>query len=140
MLRELAATNPKIMAIRPEEFVDLTFIKELDSSGFIDRLYKAYPVMASREGQRATAVVVKEKSAPAMQKPKPEPVLAKSAGSPAPADGSREYTVEVGDTLSHLALKYYGDPRKWDKIYEANKQTMKNPNYIYVGQKIVIPS
>ena len=140
MLRELGATNPKIMATRPEEFVDLTFIKELDSSGFIDRLYKAHPVMASREGQRATPVVAKEKSAPAMQKPKPEPALAKSGGGPAAADGSREYTVEVGDTLSHLALKYYGDQRKWDKIYEANKQTMKNPNYIYVGQKIVIPS
>ena len=33
-----------------------------------------------------------------------------------------------------------GDPFKWEKIYEANKETMNNPHYIYVGQRIVIPS
>src|SRR5918999_6526660 len=48
MLRELAARNPKTKAARPEEFVDLTFIKELDTSGYIDRLYKTQPVVATR--------------------------------------------------------------------------------------------
>jgi nucleoid-associated protein YgaU len=51
-----------------------------------------------------------------------------------------EYTVEAGDTLSGLARKYYGDGLKWEKIFAANKQTMKNPNYIYIGQRITIPS
>jgi NitT/TauT family transport system substrate-binding protein len=41
MLRELAGREPKTKPARPEEFVNLTFIKELDSSGFIDRLYKS---------------------------------------------------------------------------------------------------
>jgi NitT/TauT family transport system substrate-binding protein len=140
MLRELAATNPKIAPTRPEEFVDLTFIKELDSSGFIDRLYKVAPVVASREGHRAAPAPVKDKSVPGIQKTKPEVALAKSVVSPAPAEGSHDYTVEAGDTLSHLALKYYGDQRKWERIYEANKQTMKNPNYIYIGQRIIIPT
>jgi nucleoid-associated protein YgaU len=57
----------------------------------------------------------------------------------APSDAAREYTVEAGDTLSHIALKYYGDQFRWNKIYEANKPTMKNPDYIYVGQKLLIP-
>ena len=54
--------------------------------------------------------------------------------------GPRQYTVERGDTLSYLALRHYGDPFKWEKIYNANKETMKNPDYIYVGQRIIIPS
>jgi nucleoid-associated protein YgaU len=58
----------------------------------------------------------------------------------APADAAREYTVEAGDTLSHIALKYYGNQFRWDKIYEANKPAMENPNYIYVGQRLLIPS
>ena len=137
MLRELAATNPKSSAARPEDFVDLTFIKELDSSGFIDRLYKASPVVASRDEQRSVPAptVVKEKVSLATEK-----APAKIIGSAGPADAGREYTVEPGDTLSHLAGKYYGDRLKWEKIYQANKATMKNPDYIFVGQKIIIPS
>jgi ABC-type nitrate/sulfonate/bicarbonate transport system substrate-binding protein len=142
MLRELAATNPKPTAARPEEFVDLTFIKELDSSGFIDRLYKTTPVVASREEQRPAPAPtsIKEKSAPANEKTKPIMETAKSFAILAPAAGSREYTVEPGDTLSYIARKYYGSHLKWDKIYQANKPLMKNPDYIYVGQRIIIPS
>jgi nucleoid-associated protein YgaU len=58
----------------------------------------------------------------------------------AASPGSREYTVEPGDTLSYLALRHYGDQYKWEKIYEANRPTMKNPHYIYIGQKIIIPA
>jgi ABC-type nitrate/sulfonate/bicarbonate transport system substrate-binding protein len=142
MLRELVATNPKPTAARPEEFVDLTFIKELDSSGFIDRLYKTTPVVASREEQRPAPAPtsIKEKSAPANEKTKPIMETAKSFAILAPAVGSREYTVEPGDTLSYIARKYYGSHLKWDKIYQANKPLMKNPDYIYVGQRIIIPS
>jgi nucleoid-associated protein YgaU len=50
------------------------------------------------------------------------------------------YTVEAGDTLIRLASRYYGDGNKWDRIFQANKPTMKNPDFIFVGQKIVIPS
>src|SRR6266536_3259730 len=142
MLRELATKDPKIKVARPEEFVDLTFIKELDSSGFIDRLYKTQPVVASGEKPRSTPtlITVKEKSAPANEKARPGVGAAASVGTSTATDGSRPYTVERGDTLSYLALRHYGDPFKWQKIYEANKETMKNPDYIYVGQRIIIPS
>lgn len=142
MLRELATTNPKATAARPEEFVDLTFIKELDTSGFVDRLYKATPVVASREEQRATPAPanIKGKSAPAIEKTKPIMGTAKSVATLTAADTAREYIVATGDTLSHIALKYYGNRFTWEKIYEANKPIMKNPNYIYVGQRIIIPA
>jgi hypothetical protein len=41
ILEPLAATDPKAKAARPEDFVDMRFIKELDESGFIDDLYKS---------------------------------------------------------------------------------------------------
>lgn len=142
MLRELAARDPKIKAARPEEFVDLTFIKELDSSGFIDRLYKAQPLVASAEKRRATPtpIAIKENTAPVNEKTRPGAAMSESVAKSASADGARHYTVERGDTLSYLALRHYGDPFKWEKIYDANKETMKNPDYIYVGQRIIIPS
>ena len=142
MLRELAARDPKIKAARPEEFVDLTFIKELDSSGFIDRLYKAQPLVASGEKRRATPtpIAIKENTAPVNEKTRPGAAMSESVAKSASTDGARQYTVERGDTLSYLALRHYGDPFKWEKIYDANKETMKNPDYIYVGQRIIIPS
>jgi NitT/TauT family transport system substrate-binding protein len=40
ILAPLAEKNPKARAAKPEDFVDLSFIKELDQSGYIDSLYK----------------------------------------------------------------------------------------------------
>jgi hypothetical protein len=40
ILEPLVATDPKAKAARPEDFVDMRFVKELDESGFIDDLYK----------------------------------------------------------------------------------------------------
>ena len=141
MLREIAATNPKTAAARPEDFVDLTFIKELDSSGFIDRLYKTTPIVAKRDDQHSPSgpAVVKERSALTGEKTKPVMAAAKPFGATL-AEASREHIVAAGDTLSHIALAYYGNAMKWENIYQANKTTMKNPHYLYVGQKILLPS
>src|SRR5207302_10093774 len=40
ILEPLAEKDPKAKAAKPEDFVDMRFIKELDESGFIDELYK----------------------------------------------------------------------------------------------------
>ena len=143
MLRELAAKNPKTSVARPEDFVDLSFVKELDRTGFIDRLYKTTQVAASAQQQGSAAVPAslnKKIAAPPIARTSPVVGISKPVVTVAPADAAREYTVEAGDTLSHIALKYYGNQFRWDKIYEANKPAMKNPNYIYVGQRLLIPS
>ncbi len=49
------------------------------------------------------------------------------------------YTVQSGDTLWSIAKKYYGDGSKYTEIVNANSDNIKNPNLIYVGQKLVIP-
>lgn len=52
---------------------------------------------------------------------------------------SEFYTIQQGDTLSKIAKKYYNDANKWNEIYEANKDLIKNPNLIHIGWKITIP-
>ncbi len=53
-----------------------------------------------------------------------------------------EHTVAAGETLSDLALKYYGSAakEKWMAIYEANKAVIgDNPNIIKPDQVLKIP-
>jgi LysM repeat protein len=52
---------------------------------------------------------------------------------------SRTYQVRPGDTLSRIAGSVYGDASLWKKIYEANREQMKNESDIKVGQMLVIP-
>lgn len=52
---------------------------------------------------------------------------------------SKTYIVKRNQTLSHIALEVYGDASLWPKIWNANKKTVKNPNLIYPGQKLIIP-
>ena len=48
---------------------------------------------------------------------------------PKPAE-PRTYTVVAGDNLSKIAKHFYGDANKWKKIFEANHDSIKNPDLI----------
>lgn len=56
-----------------------------------------------------------------------------------PEPESRMYTVKSGDTLSKIAKEMYGDANKYNKIFEANRPLLSDPNKIYVGQVLRIP-
>lgn len=59
-----------------------------------------------------------------------------------PADDNpytQTHVVVSGDTLSKIAQKYYGDAALYDKIFQANRDILKDPNKISVGQKLKIP-
>lgn len=49
------------------------------------------------------------------------------------------YTVVSGDSLSKIAKAYLGDAMAYTKIFEANREVIKDPDLIYPGQKIRIP-
>jgi hypothetical protein len=51
----------------------------------------------------------------------------------------RIYEVVGGDTLSKIAKKFYGDANKYGKIFDANRDQLKDPDKIRVGQKLKIP-
>lgn len=71
----------------------------------------------------STVVVKKEEPAP--------PVNPKNNGT---------YVVQRGDTLWAIAKKYYGNGAQYPKIFNANRDKIKNPNLIYPGQQLVIPA
>ena len=49
------------------------------------------------------------------------------------------YTIQKGDTLSGIAKKFYGKASDYPKIFEANREVIKDPDLIYPGQVIRIP-
>ncbi len=54
---------------------------------------------------------------------------------------NKTYTVVKDDCLWDIAKKgyIYGNPVLWPLIYWKNRNRIKNPNYIYPEQKIIIP-
>lgn len=48
------------------------------------------------------------------------------------------YTVVAGDTLWKIAEKYYGDGNYWKIIFANNAATIKDPNKIFAGQKLIL--
>jgi nucleoid-associated protein YgaU len=49
------------------------------------------------------------------------------------------HTIKMGETLKTIAQKYYGDPSKSTKIYNANRSSMGHPDNVVPGAQIVVP-
>ncbi len=64
----------------------------------------------------------------------PEPVAEE------PEEKVEFYEIVSGDTLGAIAKQFYGNASKYMKIFEANTDILSDPNKIYPGQKIRIPS
>jgi nucleoid-associated protein YgaU len=58
---------------------------------------------------------------------------------PAAEDQTQYYIIKSGDTLSAIAQHFYKDANKYPKIFEANREVVKDANLIFPGQKIRIP-
>ena len=50
------------------------------------------------------------------------------------------HTVKSGESLSKIAKHYYGDAMKYQQIFEANTDQLKNPDLIHPDQVLVIPN
>jgi nucleoid-associated protein YgaU len=68
-----------------------------------------------------------------------ETVTADALKAPAMVEEVDFYLIESGDTLSAIALRFYGDASAYPRIFEANREVIKDPNLIFPGQKIRIP-
>lgn len=74
-----------------------------------------------------------------------EKIIAEDLRAPAPppeepVEEVEFYEIVSGDTLGAIAKRYYGNASKYMKIFEANTDILSDPNKIYPGQKIRIPS
>jgi nucleoid-associated protein YgaU len=54
-------------------------------------------------------------------------------------DSGRTYVVVKGDSLSAIAKREYGDFKEWPRIYDANRDIIKDPDLIYPGQTLRLP-
>lgn len=52
----------------------------------------------------------------------------------------QNYTVRSGDCLWNIAKRFYGNGSQYTKIYNANRDKIKNPNLIYPNQVLWIPA
>lgn len=55
----------------------------------------------------------------------------------APEAAENTYTVQSGDSLSKIGSKY---GISYQKIFDANRDKLDDPNKIFPGQELVIPS
>jgi len=53
--------------------------------------------------------------------------------------GGQTYEVKSGDNLSKISKQFYGDANEYMRIFYANRDQLKDPDMIKVGQKLVIP-
>ena len=55
------------------------------------------------------------------------------------SQNAQAYTVKAGDTLSKISKQFYGDSNEYMRIFYANRNELKDPDKIQVGQQLVIP-
>lgn len=51
----------------------------------------------------------------------------------------QQYTVQKGDNLSRIAKNLLGDANAWKQIFEANRDSLDDPDKIFPGQVLKIP-
>ena len=79
---------------------------------------------------------------PSVRPVAPAGAPAAAAAVPAtPAAGApvRTYKVESGDTLAGIARQFYKNSGQWQKIAEANKETLSDPTKLKPGMVLIIP-
>lgn len=68
----------------------------------------------------------------------PEPIEPAQTSSVS-AVNIEKYTVQKDDTLQKISHRFYRTTKKWNRIYEANKEQLKKADKIYPGQVLNIP-
>lgn len=61
------------------------------------------------------------------------------SGAGTATSGERTYTVKPGDTLSKISQQLYGNANQYNRIFEANRDQLSDPDKIQVGQQLRIP-
>ncbi|AHM60453.1 putative phospholipid-binding protein,LysM domain-containing protein [Flammeovirgaceae bacterium 311] len=115
-------------------------LKDFFRKGKEEKIEQKQPTRPQQPGQQGTGSLVD-----LQPKQQPNSTQASTAQDRQPVQNHtgtispEYYEIKKGDTLSAIAKRQYGDASKWQTIYNANKDTIKNPDLIYPGQKIKLP-
>lgn len=72
--------------------------------------------------------------------PQPAQAAQASAAQAGSSASVRTYKVQPGDSLSKIAKEFYGNANEYNRIFEANRDKLSDPNKIQPGQELKIPS
>ncbi|MEN6334933.1 MAG: alpha/beta hydrolase fold domain-containing protein [Phycisphaerales bacterium] len=67
------------------------------------------------------------------------PAVSTARIQPEPAKPQRLHMVRDGETLSEISRRYYGSADLWRKIFDANRETLRDANTVKAGTQLVIP-
>jgi len=98
-------------------------------------LVEEEPLASTSEEPAVTQPIVSDTT-------KAEEVVEKPVKTPPPIVSTTKpltHVVQKGDCLWNIASNEFGDPFKWTKIYEENKDKINNPDLIYPNQEFKIP-
>lgn len=123
------AKKPQVEDLSVNEDNGILYISGKASSAVKDKLWEIYGQIDPDMRSGDLVLDIKEEN----------PTENSTIGNTTTGDSSsRVYEVKPGDNLSKIAMNY--PDMTWQKIYEANKDTIVDPNVIKPGQKIRIPS
>lgn len=74
-----------------------------------------------------------------LQPPAPLPKTPVAPAAAAQPRSPRTYTVQPGDNLVDIARKLYGDGRRHEALFEANRRTLRTPGDLKPGMVLVVP-
>jgi len=140
-------TTPLKIGIAVACLVGIAAIIAVDQVRLQRRESLTITTVAAPSVQTALPPVVAPAAAPVVAPPVAEPVICPTPAAEAPAKPAaapvkeldRVYTVVQGDSLYGISTKVFGTPRHYERIYEANRDRIKDPNTLQVGINLKMP-
>jgi nucleoid-associated protein YgaU len=100
---------------------------------------RAFEQITAKLGDTGGIVNYIQVAAEQPQNQNPVPVVQAPQGTDTTSSMGRTHTVARGETLSHIAQKHYGNASAYQKIFDANRDQLNDPDKIRTGMKLRIP-
>lgn len=127
---EVRVSDKIVKPIQPEEQLAKTFVEIPDDDTSLEGKWEGIAEEISENSEIAQRIPSEEKTFI----PEKEQQISSYSIS-----NNTVYKVRPNDSLIKISRKYYGNEKKWTRIFDANRDSMSDPNALYVGQKLLIP-
>ncbi len=115
-------------------------------SSYSDARYRESIVSSNEASRLASLVLAARKSETVAGGDKQAGAIRETGEKKAAGEGGTgfkihrvKYVPQQPECLWRIAARYYGNPRLWKRIFEANRDKIKDPNLIWPGMSLRIP-